>query len=544
MVDNHHEPCAARPARSTQGACKRLKGKLLVVAALVALTACLAGLAACGPQEQKAEGQKEAPTGSSQASLVPADSKVPAGIGNFTDPDSGSLPESFFTSDFVNAGNRGCNACHADVWDAICDLSPIPHLATSKPGYGKVANITDCYPCHAGGAALGGPILSDLIHSAHYSKAQFVEEESGNCWSCHAIDNAGNLVQWDVYKHTDQLGGFTQSGSTAVQFWLQMRKWEPSSTAGVSIAPDMQVDVSFDQEPTTEEDFFVASNYAVPEVDAATWALQVTGLTEEKSFTLEDLKALPQTKKTIAFPCAANAIGSYQIGNVPATGVLLSDLVEACGGAKEGVVAVGPNAADGWRFPSPEMNYNLDYLISQGAMVALQYWDHDLTVDQGSPATLVVPGTGAGWWSKWLTGLDFNDSQMQVSIAIMQAPVEQQTHEMGLMTPGLVSLNTGWLAPSKDGETLSGSTVELEGYAYAWTDGTTNKLERIAFSADYGETWTMVDVPDELDPFGLVHWKAAWTPPAPGTYNLRTCAIDTVGNWQYYPSNVILTVSE
>ena len=56
MVDNHHEPCAARPARSTQGACKRLKGKLLVVAALVALTACLAGLAACGPQEQKAEG--------------------------------------------------------------------------------------------------------------------------------------------------------------------------------------------------------------------------------------------------------------------------------------------------------------------------------------------------------------------------------------------------------------------------------------------------------------------------------------------------------
>ena len=54
----------------------------------------------------------------------------------------------------------------------------------------------------------------------------------------------------------------------------------------------------------------------------------------------------------------------------------------------------------------------------------------------------------------------------------------------------------------------------------------------------------MVDVPDELDPFGLVHWKAAWTPPAPGTYNLRTCAIDTVGNWQYYPSNVILTVSE
>ena len=56
MEDNHHEPCAARPARSTQGACKRLKGKLLVVAALVALTACLAGLAACGPQEQKAEG--------------------------------------------------------------------------------------------------------------------------------------------------------------------------------------------------------------------------------------------------------------------------------------------------------------------------------------------------------------------------------------------------------------------------------------------------------------------------------------------------------
>ena len=68
------------------------------------------------------------------------------------------------------------------------------------------------------------------------------------------------------------------------------------------------------------------------------------------------------------------------------------------------------------------------------------------------------------------------------------------------------------------------------------------KLDQIAFSSDYGTTWTVVDVPDDFDPVQWTHWTATWTPDEPGTYELYVCAVSEAKGWQQYPSAITVVV--
>lgn len=87
-------------------------------------------------------------------------------------------------------------------------------------------------------------------------------------------------------------------------------------------------------------------------------------------------------------------------------GVLLSDVIEACGGLAGGTNTFALAGADGWATA-----YIIDFMVQNNAMIALEYFGHPLTADQGYPATLVIPGMpvrpgsstlsrSAGWSSR------------------------------------------------------------------------------------------------------------------------------------------------
>src|SRR5436190_693609 len=61
---------------------------------------------------------------------------------------------------------------------------------------------------------------------------------------------------------------------------------------------------------TSNERFFVRSHFPVPEVDAASWRLEVTGLVERPlSLSLADLKKLVQVDAVHTLECAGNGRG-------------------------------------------------------------------------------------------------------------------------------------------------------------------------------------------------------------------------------------------
>uniref|UniRef100_A0A7C9JPI6 Oxidoreductase molybdopterin-binding domain-containing protein n=1 Tax=Muribaculaceae bacterium Z82 TaxID=2304548 RepID=A0A7C9JPI6_9BACT len=536
---------ARRPWSARRFATVALAG--VMVASVVALAACSpapSNSVSKDAPEPVASVEEPAAVSDDAAAADDTASKLESmGYSNFLNNDSGDYATNFYTEGFVNAGNRGCNACHDDLWETIKDLSPIQHLASSKPGYGQKADWTDCSFCHSGGAALGGVWLRDPIHIAHLSNEMFVKELNGNCFSCHALDGEGNYQIWDYYKHSDQMGGYKQAGADGTMGWVAGRTWETDTIGGVTVARDMAMDVKMDQEPSAREDMYQASNYVIPELDAADWTLTITGTNNDRTFTYEDLKALPQTEMTIAMMCGANGVGSYQIGNVVVKGVLLKDLIEACGGVQDGIISVGPNAADGWRFPSPMLTYDLQSMLDQNAILMMERWGEPLTVEEGFPVALATPGTPAGGWSKWLTGIDFSEQQgLPDTGAMFTTPEYIETPS----APGATSygsmINSGWFNPANDGEVFkAGQPIELEGYAYVWAFGD-RKLDQIAFSSDYGTTWTVVDVPDDFDPVQWTHWTATWTPDEPGTYELYVCAVSEAKGWQQYPSAITVVV--
>lgn len=525
-------------------------------AAVLAVAFLVCALAACAPtgtpqQSTNASGAKTEENGISASS----DSLESMGYSKFTDTDAGLVESDFYTERFINAGNRGCNACHEDLWEKVANLSPMLHLASTAPGYGRNAGYIDCAGCH-GGEKNAGTVLRDNIHIAHMSNSVFVDDLAGNCFSCHALDAEGNLVMWEYFRNDKEFGGFLNAGLPLTQEWIADRDWPNDTTAGITMQTDMPLsDVVIDQQPTAQEDCYSAVNYDVWEVDAATWTLTVKGASQEKVFTYDDILALPATEMTVMQSCMGNGVGSYQVCNMPVKGVLLKDLIEACGGvsdSRQGLLMAG---VDNWAIFGPETPFDLQNCLNNDAILVYEEYGEELSPLAGYPLKLVVPGSGAGWWMKWVTNLEFVDTP-GVIVCDMLAPtpateeekVDQMVGESFIdsaktRTTGF-QVNSMWMTPVNDGDVLARNTdgtIDLSGIAYVWNElGST--IESLQFSADYGNTWTQIDIPQNLDFHQWVNWSAKWTPEEPGTYTLYMSAVDSRTGWQIFPSAITVVV--
>lgn len=518
----------------------RMHRKIAVAATAVCLSFSLLGVAACSPQQESTgvPEKVQAQTQETQDESVTTDAKATdekqstaSMPGDFQNKAAGELTETDFNVNFVNDGNRGCKACHADLWDVMNDLSPIQHVLTSAPGYGQTYNVTDCLSCHHYNVKAGGPKLSDILHSSHYANSTFTDDQNGNCWSCHATNLAGELVLWDLYKYTDELGGYKGSASDSMQMWLNLRTWNNNSVVDVVSDPEPAISVELSQPASDEKDMFVADNYLIPQFTAENFTMTVKGLGEDKTFTLADLQAMPQSKMVATQVCNTNAINGVLIGNVPVEGIKIEDFIEACGGLPEGITSMKALGDDQWNY-----THNIQHLIDQGAMIALKYWDHDLTVDQGYPVTLFIPGMGGCFSVKWLSTVEFGSDEK----AITGSWAYQEMFPDGFQ--GFIC--TGWFSPGEDGtEVKVGEPVAINGYAHVEADQG-HRLSSIQFSADYGQHWIEMDIPESFDDMQWTYWEGTWTPEKAGTYVLHVKAIDEGGVEQYYPASVIVKAVE
>ncbi len=521
----------------------------------------LVALVACAPQAKpEPTPQSDAKT-QAEAAEEPTDepAALDFGYANFADESSGIYPENYYTKNYMNSGNRGCNSCHEDLWELVVDRGNLVHLASTEPGYGKNANWLDCQGCHKGNPFMGMSIM-DSIHGAHYTNEIFTEELGGTCFNCHAINSNGEYVMWDLYRYSPEFGGFKNASAELTTAWMEGRGFTTDTIAGITVQSNMPIEVSkMTQDVSDKKDAYSASNYAVPEIDMSTWALKVTGVNEERSFTLEELQALPQTERVITISCSANGLGSYQIQNMPVKGVRVKDIVDACGGLQEGMQSVDFFGADGWGdvgFGTGSKMNGIDTILNElDAIVMLEYWGEPLSEFDGFPATIALPGIGGGSWVKWLTEIGFRPeegyaSKWDISKAAGSKLSGGDSTNINAFSSteawhpySSIAINLGWMDPINEGETLKmeNGKVSLSGYAYLWGQGG-HRVGQLAFSADYGRTWSYVDVPETLDPYQWVTWTVDWQPEKPGTYVLYASAIDAVEGWQKVPTPITVVV--
>ena len=338
--------------------------RLLVAVAVMAAVAALAlALWGCAPQ---ATTSMAATGGDAEATDEAAPSMYP----DFTDRTSGNFNDTFSTTDMLNAGNRGCNACHEDLWDVMNMKDGYKHILTHV-GYDKALTYQDCEPCHRGHTALTGPYLGDLIHAAHYGSKVF-QEANGNCWSCHAMNSAGGqgdyqLVLWDDFYDEPALSGYPNiDGNEMEQAWVDSRGFFGGFVNGMTQDEAPAIDVKLDQAVTDHDDVFIVNNWG-PEVtekngepfsfDAVCSeenTVSLTGVKNPLSFTKAELLAMPQTEFTMALACATNGRGGSLVSNIPMSGVSVAYLIEQCGGLADGVNAVNATGYDGAHEPGGE----------------------------------------------------------------------------------------------------------------------------------------------------------------------------------------------
>lgn len=515
---------------------KRFGGMRTLLALGVFVPVLLCGLLA-GCQPSATESGVDAPAAEESALASTEGAGLP---GDFENNDAGFLPDSFYATECINAGNRGCNSCHPDLHETIKDLSILEH-GLGEPRYGKSYTYMDCITCHSMKRSFGAMGFADAIHTLHLSNETFNDDYSGNCWNCHALNSDGDIVMWDEYKYSSDFGGYINSGDPTTQYWNARRGYTSGNMSGLSYANNLALDVEVSQ-PTieNEDDLYVLQNYEVPDtatIAAEDYRFVVTGTNNDREFTLEELKALPATEQQITQCCLTNPINGGFVASWPAKGVLIEDIVEACGGVPEGNGTVSVVTGDGWDLCR---NLNLAELIKGKAMVAYEFFGHELTPGWGYPAVTVMPGQGAPRWGKWATGLEFSSEPDSggnwVSVAKMPRAMQG-------------AICSGWFDPVADGnEYKLGEAIPLRGYAYVLNQlddqGGDHHLAQIAISADRGATWQTIDVPADYDPMQWTCFETSWTPEKPGVYTLQVKSIDAGGYEQIYPASVILTVTE
>ncbi|MDP4095873.1 sulfite oxidase-like oxidoreductase [Paenibacillus sp. P96] len=164
----------------------------------------------------------------------------------------------------------------------------------------------------------------------------------------------------------------------------------------VGIAPELLHRLPPGQ--TVTEKFPILHEGGVPAYDPALWDLRVFGeVEEERTFTLDELKSMPQTNTVSDIHCVTR----WSKFDTAWEGVKFSDLLQQ--------IKVKPEAkyvmihAD----QDYETNLPLDDVLRDDVLLAFLYDGKPLTPKHGWPLRLVVPHLYFWKSAKWIRGIEF-----------------------------------------------------------------------------------------------------------------------------------------
>ncbi|WP_353947304.1 sulfite oxidase [Streptomyces sp. HUAS MG91] len=298
--------------------------------------------------------------------------------------------------------------------------------------------------------------------------------------------------------------------------------------------------------------FFVRNHTATPRLDADTWSLRVWGdglAGEGRTFTLDDLMALPATTRSCFVECAGNGRSFFTgqqgqsvsgtawtlgaIGSARWRGVRLAHVLRLAG-LRRAAVDVLPRGldsdyvtADGTnlgrvRRPLPVAKALDDVLL------AYEMNGEPLPPDHGAPVRLIVPswiGIASIKWvgdiqvaaeplfSPWNTDFYrlFGDAYPPEG----SAPLSRQTLKSAFELPWNAEL------PARTGHRLTGRS---------WSGSGT--VARVDVSTDGGRSWRRARLDGSAHRADWVRWSVPWRPTATGPTTLLARATDTTGRTQ------------
>jgi len=287
--------------------------------------------------------------------------------------------------------------------------------------------------------------------------------------------------------------------------------------------------------------FYIRCNFAVPELDAATWRLEVVGaVARPRTWTLDELRALPPVERTVTLECAGNGRtlmtpippgtpwGFGAVGTARFGGVRLADVLAASGVRPEAVELVAAGADRGTVEPEGAIGYefNLDLATASGdgTILAWTMGGRALAPEHGFPVRLVVPGQYGMRSVKWVTRVTAVEQPF-----VGHFPRKYRFRgEAGVLdeTPvGPIRVRSLITSPV-DGERLPVEPIVLRGIAWSGAGPITN------VEIEAGGDWTPARLGEPVEGTGPATWTLDWIPPSAGSHTLGVRATDAGGHRQ------------
>jgi DMSO/TMAO reductase YedYZ molybdopterin-dependent catalytic subunit len=273
-----------------------------------------------------------------------------------------------------------------------------------------------------------------------------------------------------------------------------------------------------DSEVTPNNNFYQVDidEFFLPSVNTSTWALQVSGVQGSgKSYSLDELQALPATTEYNTFECVSNLTNGNLISNATWTGVKISDLLSDAGGLPQGAENVVFYSVDGYSVAIP-----VSTALNNDSIVAYLMNGVSLPQAHGFPLRAVIPGYYGMMSAKWVR-----------KIQVINTGYLGYWQTRGWSNIGMVQ-TVAFITVPGDGAQASLSqnkgTILLGGYAYAGARG----ISKVEVSTDNGVTWQPATLKPELAENTWRLWAYAWSPSTTGSYAILARATDGTGALQ------------
>ena len=288
------------------------------------------------------------------------------------------------------------------------------------------------------------------------------------------------------------------------------------------------------------------------EVDLASWRLKIGGNVDKQlELTYDDMKrSFERISYTAVIQCAGNGRSFFDprvpggqwkngaMGNTTWTGCRLKDVLKAAG-LKAGSVDVSFDGLDKGTLPAvPDFVKSLpaDKALEDDILIAYEMNGEPLTMLNGFPARLVVPGWYATYWVKSLsdiTVLDkpFDQFWQKTAYRIPDNPcgcVPKGTKPEKTVPINRMTTRSLIITPEDGTGLKAGRPVEIMGIAFSGG----YSIRDVVVSTDNGKSWRPARLGKDLGRYSWIQWTFPWKPAKPGKYTLMARATNSIGESQ------------
>jgi DMSO/TMAO reductase YedYZ molybdopterin-dependent catalytic subunit len=293
---------------------------------------------------------------------------------------------------------------------------------------------------------------------------------------------------------------------------------------------------------------YLLTHYDIPDVDPATWRLEVDGLVGSPlTLSLDEIRARPAVETAVTMECAGNGRAFVEphvvsqpwlleaIGTARWRGTPVAGLLEEAGvaeGASDVLFTGLDRGVEGGEEQDYARSVSLAEVLAGDALLAYEVNGVPLPPQHGFPLRLVVPGWYGMTSVKWLARITLLDAphdgyQMRHGYRFRQhedeegEPITRIQLRSLMIPPGIPEFLTR-------SRVVRAGRCEIQGRAWAGDA----EVVGVGFSTDGGATWAEAELGDDsLGRWAWRPWRFDWEA-EPGEHELCCRARDSEGRMQ------------